>query len=48
VHGSQTTELEKSLELGDWRAFIVNHLKDPIQTKEIENSAMIAELGRSI
>ena len=33
VHGSQTTELANNLELSDWRVPLVNHLKDPSQTK---------------
>jgi hypothetical protein len=31
VHGSQTTELENSLEHGDWRVFIVSYQKDQVK-----------------
>jgi hypothetical protein len=34
VQGSQTTQLENSLERGDWRVFIVSYLKDPSQTRD--------------
>jgi hypothetical protein len=32
VHESQTTELEISLEPGDWRVPLINYLKDTIKT----------------
>jgi hypothetical protein len=34
VHESQTTELENSLEPGDWKVSLVIHLKDPSQTRD--------------
>jgi hypothetical protein len=34
VHKSQTTELENSLEPGDWRVLLVIHLKDPSQLRD--------------
>ena len=34
VHGSQMTELANKLELSDWRVPLVNHLKDPSQTRD--------------
>ena len=34
MHESQTTELANNLELSDWRVPLVNHLKDPSQTRD--------------
>jgi hypothetical protein len=48
VHGSQTTELENSLEHGDWRVFLVSYQKDPSQTRDKKIQQMVAGLRRHI